>query len=149
MAVGGVMIPLSFCFVLVFFVLFFVCLFLVFQNKNVILCLNINVCIKTLTFGLRSAWFFTPSIRFSYPIRGSRVWCRFFWFFVCLFQFLLFWHPKRDTRVSNPTSKNDPFHILVFVYEHKSKWPPGNQYIIDNFFSLHLTQVQGKGDLFS
>ena len=111
-------------------VLVFWGLFLIFQNKNVSLYLDIEVFIKTSKFGLRSAYFFSPGIRFSYPIQGSSVWFRylctlfcflFLFVFVCLFIFFnsyCFWHPKRDTRISRPTSKKDPFYILVFAYAH-------------------------------
>ena len=57
--------------------------------------------------------------------------------FVFFLNFLCFWHPKRDTRVSRPTSKTHLFYILVFVYAHDiqpwTKWPPTNTSLTTSF----------------
>ena len=59
--------------------------------------------------------------------------------------------------LNSPLDQTHPFlkgfyYILVFVYTHDTSLnlgdPQGNQYLIDQFFSLHQTQVQGKGDPF-
>ena len=68
-------------FVLVFF--FFFSFFFLFLFE---------VCIKTSKFGLRRAWFCSPSMRSSNPIRGSIVWFKYFFvlFCFCLFVVVLF-----------------------------------------------------------